>query len=81
MTEEHYIYLSVFILLISVLINILLFIRLDLANKFIRYSRLSMAILHLELEKLKYEYESAKSSDGSQETLGNQQENAGPSDK
>ena len=77
MTEEHYIYLILFVLLLSVLINILLFIRLDLANKFIRYSRLSMAILHIELEKLKYEYESAKSSDGATETPTNQQETVG----
>ncbi len=64
MTTEHYIYLILFVLLLSVLINVLLLVRLDLANKFIRYSRISMAILHLELEKLKYEYESTKSSDG-----------------
>lgn len=72
MTEEYYIYLTSSILLISVLINILLFIRLDLAYKFIRYSRLSMAILHIELEKLKHEYESAKGSDGATETPTNQ---------
>lgn len=75
--EEYYIYLTVFILLVSVLINVLLFIRLDLAYKFIRYSRLSMAILHIELEKLKHEYESAKSSDSLKEPLKVQQETAG----
>jgi hypothetical protein len=79
MTEEHYIYLTSFVLLLSVLINILLFIRLDLANKFIQYSRISMAILHLELEKIKYEHESTKSSDGSQETPSTEPENVGSS--
>jgi hypothetical protein len=81
MTGEHYIYLSAFILLISVLINILLFIRLDLANKFIRYSRLSMAILHLELEKVKHEYESTKGSDGSSETSPTEPKDTGSSNQ
>lgn len=77
MLEEHYIYLTSFVLLLSVLINVVLFIRLDLAYKFIRYSRLSMAILHIELEKLKHEYESTKSCNGPTEALSPNQENAG----
>jgi hypothetical protein len=74
MTQEHYIFLLAFNLLVSALVNVILFVRLDIANKFVRYTRYSMVILHVKLEKLQNEYRSTKGSECLEKALQFEQE-------
>jgi hypothetical protein len=53
MTIETFSILTLFVLLISVLINVILFIRIDTIYKMLRFMKVSAHLMYLELESLK----------------------------
>jgi hypothetical protein len=61
MTIEGYTWLLLVISLLSIVINVVLLVRLDIIYYFIRYAKLLTAILHIELEKLKNDHKATKS--------------------
>jgi flagellar biosynthesis protein FlhB len=63
MTIEHYTWLLLVVVLLSLVINVVLLIRLDMMYYFIRYTKYTIAILHMELEKIKNEHKSTKGSE------------------
>ena len=55
MTIETFSILTLFVLLISVLINVILFIRIDTIHKMLRFLKVSAHLMYLELESLRKE--------------------------
>jgi len=53
MTIETFSILTLFVLLISVLINVILFIRIDTIYKMLRFMKVSAHLMYLELESLR----------------------------
>jgi hypothetical protein len=53
MTIETFSILTLFVLLISVLINVILFIRIDTIYKMLRFLKVSAHLMYLELESLR----------------------------
>ena len=68
MTIESYTWLLLVISLLSIVINVVLLVRLDIIYYFIRYAKIVTAILHIELEKLKNEHKSTKGGECAQKT-------------
>jgi len=68
MTLEIFTLLTLFVLLISVLINIILFIRIDTMYKMLRFMKVSAHAMYLELEAIKRETQNDRTESNKQTT-------------